>query len=111
MGVVALPSRVTGLAAISISEEITFMPDCQGSSNSSQCDLASGVDWRFILKTTVLELAIRFQPCSNHVGPDVLVWAGERGSPGFCAGSELSHPRASLGQAGGTPALRGHYLF
>ena len=26
MGVVGLPSRVTGLAAISISEEITFMP-------------------------------------------------------------------------------------
>ena len=30
MGVVALPSRVTGLAAISISEEITFMPGMPG---------------------------------------------------------------------------------
>ena len=30
MGVVALPSRVTGLAAISMSEEITFMPGVPG---------------------------------------------------------------------------------
>ena len=60
MGVVAFPSRVTGFAAISMSEEITFMPECQGNSNSSQCDLVSGVAWRLILKTTVFELAISF---------------------------------------------------
>src|SRR6266852_9832493 len=83
MGVVALPSRVTGLAAISMREEMTFIPECQGSSNSSQCALASGVGWRLILRRTVLELAIRIQLYSTHVGPDVPVWAGERSSPGF----------------------------
>src|SRR6266550_3412607 len=58
MGVVALPSRVTGFAAISMSEEITFMPECQGSWNSSQYDLASGVGWRLILNRTVFLLAM-----------------------------------------------------
>ena len=48
MGVVALPSRVTGLAAISMSEEITFMPGWWASSNSSQYDLEVGVFWRLI---------------------------------------------------------------
>ena len=52
MGVVGLPSRVTGLRAISISDEITFMPGCQGSSNSSQCEGALGLAWRLILKRT-----------------------------------------------------------
>ncbi len=55
---VGLPSRVTGLRAISIIEEITFMPGCQASSNSSQCDLALGLSWRLILKITVLVFAI-----------------------------------------------------
>src|SRR6185437_1640884 len=54
MGVVALPSRVTGFRAISIIEEITFMPGCHASSNSSQRGLSSGEDWRRILKRTVL---------------------------------------------------------
>src|SRR5579863_8284075 len=54
IGVVALPSRVTGLAAISISEEITFIPGCHASSNSSQYDLEVGVFWRLILMRTVL---------------------------------------------------------
>src|SRR5580698_9073460 len=58
MGVVRLPSLVTGFAAISINEEITFMPECQGSSNSSQWADAPGFAWRLILKMTVLELAI-----------------------------------------------------
>src|SRR5713101_4214210 len=58
MGVVALPSRVTGLAAISISEEITFMPGCHASSNSSQYDLEVGVFWRLILRRTDLFSAI-----------------------------------------------------
>ena len=35
-GVVFLPSLVTGLAAMSISDEVTFMPGRWGSSNSSQ---------------------------------------------------------------------------
>src|SRR6266852_801465 len=52
MGVVGLPSRVTGLAAISMSEEITFMPGCRGSSNSSQEDFEVGVFWRLILRRT-----------------------------------------------------------
>src|SRR5579864_2991030 len=59
MGVVGLPSRVTGLRAISISDDITFMPACQASSNSSQWDLALGLSWRLIFKMTVL-LAIRY---------------------------------------------------
>src|SRR5271157_3664532 len=36
VGVVGLPSRVTGLAAMSISAEVTFMPRRYSSSNSSQ---------------------------------------------------------------------------
>ena len=36
MGVVALPSRVTGLAAMSISAEMTFMFGRWGTENSSQ---------------------------------------------------------------------------
>src|SRR5271154_5418280 len=55
-GVVCLPSRVTELAAISISEEITFMPGCQASSNSSHRDSEVGVAWRLILMMTDLEL-------------------------------------------------------
>src|ERR1700677_6003 len=52
MGVVALPSRVTGLAAISMSEEITFIPGWWANSNSSQYDLEVGVFWRLILRMT-----------------------------------------------------------
>jgi len=58
MGVVGLPSRVTGLRAISIIEEITFIPGCQLSSNSSQRGLSLGEDCRRILKSTDLELDI-----------------------------------------------------
>src|SRR5215475_13645145 len=58
MGVVGLRSRVTGLRAISIIEEITFMPGCQASSNSSQRGWSWGEAWRRILKTTNLELVI-----------------------------------------------------
>src|SRR6266699_2278661 len=54
MGVVGLPSRVTGLRAISIIEEITFIPGCQASSNSSQRGLSLGEAWRRILKRTDL---------------------------------------------------------
>src|SRR5215467_9853045 len=58
MGVVALPSRVTGLRAISIIEEITFIPGCQASSNSSHLGLSLGDGWRRILKRTDLESAM-----------------------------------------------------
>src|SRR4051812_21176170 len=54
MGVVALPSRVTGLVAISIMAEITFMPRFQGSSNSSQRELIDGFSCRLIFRSTVL---------------------------------------------------------
>src|SRR5258707_8177426 len=60
MGVVGLPSRVTGLEAISIREEITFMPGCQASSNSSQYDVEVGVFWRLILRMTDLLAISRF---------------------------------------------------
>src|SRR5947207_4275116 len=59
-GVVGLPSRVTGLRAISIIEEITFIPACQGRSNSSQCGFSLGEPCRRILKRTGLE-GIRLQ--------------------------------------------------
>jgi hypothetical protein len=49
-----LPSRVTGLRAISIIDEMTFIPECQASSNSSHRGLALGESWRRILKRTVL---------------------------------------------------------
>src|SRR5712691_3933641 len=70
MGVVGLPSRVTGLAAISISEEITFMPGCQASSNSSQYDLEVGLFWRLIFRRTDL-LAIRFSSRGLCSWPEV----------------------------------------
>ena len=43
---------------ISMRQEITFMPGCQVSSNSSQCGLSLGEAWRRILKRTDLESAI-----------------------------------------------------
>src|ERR1700684_939669 len=58
MGVVGLPSRVTGLAAISMSEEITFMPGWWASSNSSQYGLEEGLFWRLIFMRTDLCSAI-----------------------------------------------------
>ena len=54
MGVVGLRSRVTGLAAISMREEMTFMPGLWTSSNSSQRGLSLGEAWRRILKRTDL---------------------------------------------------------
>src|SRR5581483_624905 len=58
MGVVVLPSRVTGFAAMSIKDEVMFIPFFQGSSNSSQNGLALGSFCRLILRTTVLLFAI-----------------------------------------------------
>ena len=60
MGVVGLPSRVTGLAAISMRQEITFMPGCQASSNSSQWGLEEGLFWRLIFRRTGFLSGIRF---------------------------------------------------
>src|SRR5258706_12764677 len=54
MGVVGLPSRVTGLAAMSIMAEITFIPGFHGNSNSSQTACAVGFAWRLIFSKTVL---------------------------------------------------------
>jgi hypothetical protein len=54
MGVVARPSAVTGLAAISIMAEMTFMPGRHSSSNFSQTAGASGLAWRLISSVTVL---------------------------------------------------------
>src|SRR5271167_2832688 len=58
IGVVGLPSRVTGLAAMSISAEVTFMPGRYDNSNSSQWGFDSGDCRRLILMITVLEFAI-----------------------------------------------------
>src|SRR5579863_7185935 len=66
IGVVALPSRVTGLAAISISTEMTFMFGLWGMENSSQYDAEVGVGCRLILMMTDFELAmIRFCWCAQ----------------------------------------------
>ena len=54
MGVVAWPSAVTGLAAISIMAEMTFMPGRQGRLKVSQTAGASGLAWRLISSVTVL---------------------------------------------------------
>src|SRR5229473_1320555 len=53
-----MPSRVTGLAAISISAEVTFMFRLYGISNSSHDGLASGASWRLIFMRTDLLFAI-----------------------------------------------------
>src|SRR6185437_14635726 len=53
IGVVALPSRVTGLSAISIMAEITFIPGFQVNSNSSQRGWVFGFSCLLIFKTTV----------------------------------------------------------
>ncbi len=57
-GVVGFALRVTGLAAMSISAEVTFMPGRCGSSNSSQYGFDSGVSCRLIFMITVLEFAM-----------------------------------------------------
>ena len=51
-----MPSRVTGLAAISIMAEITFIPGFQVSSNSSQREVDLGFSWRLILRMTVFAM-------------------------------------------------------
>ena len=54
MGVVGRPSAVTGLVAISIMAEMTFMPGRHSSSNFSHTAGASGLAWRLISSCTVL---------------------------------------------------------
>jgi hypothetical protein len=54
MGVVSRPSAVTGLAAISIMAEMTFMPGRHSSSKLSHTAGASGLAWRLISNATVL---------------------------------------------------------
>ena len=62
MGVVARPSAVTGLAAISIMAEITFMPGRHSSEKLSQTAGASGLAWRLISNATVLFAMMSFGP-------------------------------------------------
>ena len=61
MGVVGWPSAVTGLAAISIMAEMTFMPGRHSSSNLSHTAGASGLAWRLISKVTVFVAMIAFR--------------------------------------------------
>src|SRR5271157_3881116 len=63
MGVVGRPSAVTGLAAISIMAETTFMPGRHSSSKLSQTAGASGLAWRLISKATVLCAMRRVSLC------------------------------------------------
>ena len=92
MGVVALPSRVTGLAAISMRGEMTFIPECQGELEFLRVRLGAGRGLAFDLgHGTVLELAISLKTYPNHVGPDVPIWAGEQSSP-----VRVPHPPSPL---------------
>src|ERR1700722_4057190 len=63
MGVVSIPSAVTGLVAISIMAEMTFMPGRHGSSNRSQTEGASGLAWRLISSVTVFVAMRRVSLC------------------------------------------------
>src|SRR6476646_2009589 len=111
MGVVALPWRVTGLAAISMSDEITFMPGCQGNSNSSQYDLASGVSWRLILNRTIFELAINWNPIRTTQAQMSHLGGRAKLARDLCVIS--SHLTAELRSAEqvGHPPLRKQNLF
>src|ERR1035441_452379 len=62
MGVVGRPSAVTGLAAISIIAEMTFMPGRHSSSNFSHTAGASGLAWRLISSAMVLSAMIPLGP-------------------------------------------------
>src|SRR5438270_14087681 len=64
MGVDGLPCCVTGLAAMSIIAEITFIPGFHASSNSSQTGSASGLACRRIFICTVFA-AISYRPLSS----------------------------------------------
>src|SRR6202012_4229583 len=57
MGVVARPSDVMGLVAISIMAEMTFMPERHSSSNFSQTTGESGLAWRLISNATVFAMS------------------------------------------------------
>src|ERR1039457_5038413 len=63
MGVVGRPSAVTGLAAISIMAEMTFMPGRHSSSKVSHAEGASGLAWRLISNDTVLVAMRRVSLC------------------------------------------------
>src|SRR5258708_13436375 len=117
MGVVALPSRVTGLAAISISEEITFMPGCQASSNSSQYGLDVGVFWRLILIKTVLLAISRFfswSPGRPRPGGSAtklvtglpLRWADEGVRPSTSKLTSLRHTSSPAAESATHPPAR-----
>src|SRR5438067_3177243 len=66
MGVVGLPCRVTGLAAISISEEITFICFFQGRENSSQYGEDRGLNCRLTRIRTVLSGMMMADLCSTE---------------------------------------------
>ena len=60
---VVLPSRVTGLAAISIMAEITFIPGFQVSSNSSQRGAGLGIVLAFDLENDGLRMTVLAISC------------------------------------------------
>ena len=64
MGVVGRPSAVTGLVAISIMAEMTFMPERHSSSNFSHTAGASGLAWRLISSCMVFGMIRSFPQCS-----------------------------------------------
>ena len=72
-----LPSAVTGLAAISIMAEMTFMPGRHSSSNFSHTAGESGPAWRLISSATVLVAMI-----PQGLGPNSFLQPLRRGSIG-----------------------------
>src|ERR1700740_1883662 len=58
MGVVGLPSRVTGFSAISRRQMMTLSDGRHGSANSSQCAVSFGDAWRLTLTMTCFVSAI-----------------------------------------------------
>src|SRR5882724_9533030 len=67
MGEVVSPAVVTGLAAISIRLEITFMPGFHSISKLSHCAAELGSAWRLILKRTVFVAGVAIAALSTDM--------------------------------------------
>src|SRR5690242_15219017 len=77
MGVVFLPSRVTGFSAMSRRQMMTFIEGRQFSANSSQRDGSFGPACRFILTMTFFVSAIHLHP--SNEGMTILAGTSLRG--------------------------------
>src|SRR5215469_1857669 len=92
MGVVGLPSAVTGFAAISIIAEMTFMPGRHSSSNRSHTAGDSGLAWRLISKLTVF---VAMMPFGLYLIPSH-VSESRRGAPKLFGGVVSARARLDV---------------